>query len=168
MNTAANHIRLHFLKESDIRYVITKGGESPGVIPGYAEVWYNIRGRRRAHTDDLQKWILDVAKGAALMSQTRMEYQILASNYELLPSRPLAKTGLELMKLIGLPTLTEEDHKFGDPFVRSIGKEPFEGKFSYAGRLLPDPDFSKTFPNIFQTGGSNDVNNISWKILASL
>jgi aminobenzoyl-glutamate utilization protein B len=164
MNTAANHIRLHFLKESDIRYVITKGGESPGVIPAYAEVWYTIRGRRRAHTEELQKWILDVAKGAALMSQTRMEYQILGATYELVTNRPLAKMGLELMKQIGLPQYTEEDHKFGESFVRSLGKQPFEGKFTYARRFVPDPDFNKVFPDVFQGWGSSDANNISWKV----
>jgi aminobenzoyl-glutamate utilization protein B len=164
MNAGANLIRPHLDKEVGIRYVITKGGESLGVIPAYAENLYRLNARRRAQAEDLEKWVMDLAKGAALMTQTKVEAQILTATYELLLSRSLSRVGYDFMKLLGPPPFKEDDHKFGEPFMKSIGKELVQGKFSFAGRIEALPDFSKVFPDVFLAGGSNDLNNISWKI----
>ncbi len=72
MNIGMNYMREHVVQEARIMYVITKGGEVPNNVPPDAEVWYFIRAPRRTQVDHIWNWMQDVAKGAALMTQTKM------------------------------------------------------------------------------------------------
>jgi aminobenzoyl-glutamate utilization protein B len=159
MDVGANFMREHVIQEARIHYVITKGGEAPNVVPNIAEVWYFFRAPRRAQVDAMRTWLIDIAKGAALMTQTKMEYQILTAVYERLPNKTLAQMGDQIAKLVGPPSFTAEDQQFGDAVIKSMGKQPSGEAFSTAVRT---PDFSKTFPDVEVGKASSDVNH-SWR-----
>jgi aminobenzoyl-glutamate utilization protein B len=105
MNAGANFMREHVVQEARIHYVITKGGEAPNIVPPFAEVWYYFRAPRRAQVDDMRAWLIDIAKGAGLMTQTRMEYQLLTAVYERLTNKALAQMGDQVVRLwVRLPS----------------------------------------------------------------
>jgi aminobenzoyl-glutamate utilization protein B len=161
MNIGMNFVREHVIQEARLHYVITNGGQAPNVVPPDAEVWYFIRSPRRTQVDEIWKWMQDVAKGAALMTQTTMTNKILAATWEVLPNKFLAKVGDANIKAIGAPAFTPEDQKFGEEILKSLGKEVKGETFD---TTITAPDLSKTFPNVTVRAGSTDEGNVSWMI----
>jgi aminobenzoyl-glutamate utilization protein B len=159
MNIAMNYMREHVIQEARIHYVITKGGEVPNVVPAETEVWYFFRSPRRSQVDHIWNWMQDVAKGAALMTQTTMSHKLLCATWEVLPNKVLAKAGDANAKAIGAPPFTAEDQKFGAEIIKSLGRE-LKGD-AFDTKITP-PDLSRTFPNVFPTKGSTDEANVSW------
>jgi aminobenzoyl-glutamate utilization protein B len=159
MDAGANFMREHVVQEARIHYVITKGGEAPNVVPNFAEVWYYFRAPRRAQVDEMRAWIIDIAKGAALMTQTKMEYQILTAVYERLTNRALAQMGDQAAKAVGAPPFGPDDQKFGEQVIQSLGRKTEGEAFS---TNIVTPDFSKTFPSVEFGKASADL-NYTWR-----
>ncbi len=160
MNVAANYMREHVVPGAKISYTITKTSEVPSIVPAFSESWYTIRAQRRTQLDPMRAWLIDIAKGAALMTQTRMEYQVIVGVYEYLPNKTLNMMGDQIAKMIGPPPFTETDQQFGRAAAREMGK-PLQGE-AYSSKIT-SPDFSKTFPGIEFVGASMDV-NYTWKV----
>jgi len=161
MNIAMNYMREHVIQEARISYVITKGGEAPNVVPADAEVWYFIRAPRRAQVDQIWDWMQDVAKGAALMSQTKMSHKLLCATWETLPNKVLSKIGDANAIAIGGPPFTAEDQKFGEEVIKSLGREVKGDAFA---TTITSPNLSKTFPNVNIFSYSTDQGNVSWVV----
>ncbi len=160
MNVAANYMREHVVPGAKISYTITKTSEVPSIVPAFAESWYTIRAQRRAQLDPMRDWLVDIAKGAALMTQTRMEYQVIVGVYEYLPNKTLSIMGNEIATLIGPPPFTAEDQQFGQATAKAMDK-PLQTE-AYSSKITT-PDFTKTFPNVEFVGASMDV-NYTWKV----
>ena len=161
MNLGMEFMREHLIQEARIHYVIPRGGDTPNNVPPFAETYYFIRSPRWAQVEHIWKWMQDVAKGAALMTQTKMAYQILTVTYEKLTNRTLAKMGDEMVKLVGAPNFTPEEQQFGAAVIKSIGKEWKGEPFSTE---ITTPNFAATFPNVPIIKASNDQGNVSWRI----
>ena len=73
MNTGVNFLREHVIQDARIHYVIEKGGDQPNVVPAYARSWYYIRAPEREQLEFIYDWILDIAKGAAMMTRTEVK-----------------------------------------------------------------------------------------------
>ncbi len=159
MDVGANFMREHVPQETRIHYIISKGGDAPNVVPPFAEVWYFIRAPRRAQVNHIRAWLIDISKGAALMTQTKTEYQILTAVYEYLPNRALATMGDEVVKLVGTPAFTAEDQKFGEIILNAMGKKSEGEPFS---TRVTTPDFTRTFPDVPNSKASTDV-NYTWR-----
>jgi aminobenzoyl-glutamate utilization protein B len=159
MNVGMNYMREHVVQEARIMYVITKGGEVPNNVPPDAEVWYFIRAPRRTQVDHIWKWMQDVAKGAALMTQTQMTHKILAATWEVLPNKALVRIGNANAAAVGAPSFTPEDQKFGEAVIKSLGKEVKGEAFD---TTVTPPDLNQTFPNVFVVKASSDQGNVSW------
>jgi len=159
MDIGMNFMREHVLQEARISYIITKGGEVPNVVPAEAEVWYFIRSPRRAQVDQIWSWMQDVAKGAALMSQTEVGHKILAATWEVLPNKVLGEVGDFNATAIGAPPFTPEDQKFGEEIISSLGKEVRGLAFD---TTITHPDFTRTFPDVSVFPASTDQGNVSW------
>jgi len=159
LNIGMNYMREHVVQEARIMYVITKGGEVPNNVPPDAEVWYFIRAPRRTQVDQIWNWMQDVAKGAALMTQTKMSYNILAATWEVLPNKALSKMGDANVTAIGAPSFSPEDQKFGEAIIKSLGKEV---KGSAFDTTITHPDLNKTFPDVYVVKASSDQGNVSW------
>jgi aminobenzoyl-glutamate utilization protein B len=159
MDIAMNFMREHVIQEARIHYVITQGGAAPNVVPPDAEVWYFIRAPRRTQVDEIWKWMQDVAKGAALMTQTTMSYKLLAATWEVLPNKALGKLGEANIKAVGTPQFTPEDQKFGEEILKSLGKEVKGDVFD---TTITFADLTRTFPNLKIVPASTDEGNVNW------
>ena len=159
MDVGMNFMREHVIQEARIHYVITNGGQVPNVVPPDAEVWYFIRSPRRSQVDQIWNWMEDVAKGAALMTQTTMSYKLLCATWESLPNKVLCKLGDTNARAIGGPPFTHEDQKFGEEIIKSLGGQ-VKGE-AFDSTITP-PDLSRTFPNVSLNMASTDQGNVSW------
>jgi aminobenzoyl-glutamate utilization protein B len=159
MDIGMNFMREHVIQEARIHYVITNGGQAPNVVPPDAEVWYFIRAPRRTQVDQIWGWMQDVAKGAALMTQTTTSNKLLAATWEVLPNKVLIKFGEANIKAVGTPQFTPEDQKFGEEILKSLGKEVKGETFD---TTITSADLTKTFPNLKVMPASTDEGNVNW------
>lgn len=70
MNIGANFMREHILPSSRVHYIITQGGAQVNSVPDTAEVLYNLRAESTQVLLANTAWLLDIARGASLMTQT--------------------------------------------------------------------------------------------------
>ncbi len=77
MNVGVNYLREHVIQEARIHYVTTNGGGALNVVPPEAQVWYYARAPRREDVDDIFERVNKAAAGAAMMTETRYELEIL-------------------------------------------------------------------------------------------
>ena len=123
MNVGVNYMREHVIQEARIHYVIEKGGTQPNIVPDYARSWYYIRAPERDQVEYIYKWILDIAKGAALMTRTELKVEFMGGLYNLIPNRTIAELIVRNMREIGLPKYSEEELEFLRQIAKTIPQE---------------------------------------------
>jgi len=171
MNIGVNFLREHLIPESRIHYVIEAGGGQPNVVPPYARSWYLIRAPERYQVDEMYKRILDIAKGAELMTGTTHQVEFLKAIYNKIPSRTLSELVTSNMREIGAPEYTDEELKFAEEIAKSIPKEDKMETLRKSKRPgweeLMDVLIDQTIPDAWNEGepgrGSTDVADVSWQ-----
>lgn len=74
MNVGANYLREHVIQEARFHYAVTNtGGISPNVVQPDAEVLYLIRAPKLNQVEDIFRRICNIARGAALMTETKVK-----------------------------------------------------------------------------------------------
>jgi aminobenzoyl-glutamate utilization protein B len=109
MDVGINYMREHVIQEARIHCVITEGGQAPNVVPPYAQVWYYVRAPNRQQLDPIYAWMLDIARGAALMTGTTFDIEFVTGCYDTLPNDTIARLLLEKLKQVGPPQFTDEE-----------------------------------------------------------
>lgn len=93
MSVGCNYLREHVIPEVRIHYAyIDAGGTSPNVVQDNATVRYEIRAPFSSQLDELFERVKDVARGAALMTGTKMDCELAMAFTEYVP-QPRAGTG---------------------------------------------------------------------------
>ena len=123
MNVGANYLREHVIEKARIHYVITNGGVAPNIVPDYAEVWYYVRAPKRFEVREISARLNKIAQGAAMMTETTMEYELVAGYYDVIANRVLGKLMHNNMVEVGPPKFTEEDYEFGSKLASLTSKE---------------------------------------------
>ncbi|UQZ89766.1 amidohydrolase [Deltaproteobacteria bacterium Smac51] len=121
MNVGANYLREHMVDQDRLHYVITNGGLAPNIVPAEAEVWYYVRSPHDAELASLFSRLVNVARGAALMTETEMEYNLIGGCYNTLPNKVLGNL-LEknLMDFAGSPGFDADDLAFAKKIQDSL------------------------------------------------
>jgi len=155
MNFMTNLMREHVEEDSRIHYVITKGGEAPNVVPAFAEVYCYIRHPKRTEVNAMWERLVNNAKGAALGTDTRMEYEVIGGVYEILVNKPLAAAMNENLKSVGGFALTADEKEFGRKIQTTLSNPPpLESTASIE-------DFNSPSDENY---GSTDVADVSWVV----
>jgi aminobenzoyl-glutamate utilization protein B len=153
MNVATNFLREHLHFTHRMHYVIPRGGEAPNVVPDQASVWYYLRGSDE-RTPEMFERVLDCAKGAALASGTKLaEVRIIAATHQAHHNQALATLIDENIKLVGMPSWSQEENTFAIRFQASLGSAA-KGMPTEVGRLSP-PE------RVFVGGASSDHGDVT-------
>jgi len=171
MNIGVNYLREHIVEKARIHYVIEEGGGQPNVVPPYARSWYLIRAPEVDQVEALYQRIIEIAKGAALMTGTTYKVEFIKAIYNKIPNRTLSEVVTANLREIGAPTYTEEEMKFAE----EIGKTISTGDKREVLRKSKRPNWEKlmevlidrTIPDPWDEGevspGSTDVADVSWQ-----
>jgi aminobenzoyl-glutamate utilization protein B len=170
MNIGANYLREHIITDARIHYVITQGGLAPNIVPEFAEVWYFVRAPQRHQVDEIYERLVNIAHGAAQMTETAMQIEFLSGIYNTLANETVAGVMHENLEKVGPPKFTSDDIEFAKSMSESISiKEKRQTLQRYGGDIAESlmgkylcdiiiPPFGKG-----QTmGGSTDVADVSW------
>ncbi len=123
MNVGVNYLREHVADDVRIHYAYTSDCGPANIVPAYASTNYFIRSGKRAKTEDVSRRVDDCARGAALMTGTRVEIELAASNKEMKVNRTLAEIFYHAMEQTALPIYTEKELEFARNVSRQAGLE---------------------------------------------
>ena len=121
MNVGVNYLREHVADDVRMHYTYTNTDGPANIVPDYASTNYFIRSGRRDRTEDASRRVDDCARGAALMTGTRVEIELVTSNREMKVNRALAELFYEAMEQIPLPEHTEEELEFARKISEAAG-----------------------------------------------
>lgn len=155
MNHMVNLLREHVPQETRIHYVITRGGEAPNVVPAFAEAFYYVRNPDVANVKTIFEKVVKAAEGAAMGTNTEMEYEVIHGLYNVLPNETLARLmHNNLVKVGGVEysaTDTEFAKKILDTYSIDVSLEDAQKIEEFVVREKG-------------TGGSTDVGDVSWLV----
>lgn len=110
MNVGVQFLREHVPEDTRIHYAVTDaGGASPNVVQARAEAVYLVRSPRLADLEGIKQRVIDCARGAAIMTGTRMEVEFVKACSNILPNTALEELLVSSMHAIGVPRYTEEE-----------------------------------------------------------
>ncbi|MFQ5633476.1 MAG: peptidase dimerization domain-containing protein, partial [bacterium] len=158
MNTGWNFRREHLRLPQRSHYIISNGGDQPNVVPSKASVWYYFRELDYEHIKRMWDIGNNMAKGAAMMADTEVEWRILGSAWPRHFSKPIAEAMWENIAQVGLPEWSEDDQALAKALQEEIGSRNQDGLRTKLG----EPPQPSNRPNM--GGGSDDIGDISWTV----
>jgi len=120
MDIGVNYLREHIIPQARIHSVITNGGTVPNIVPDYSQVWYYVRAPQKDQVENIYRRVLDIAKGAALMSGTKFTLEFLTSCNDFMPNNVITEFILEQMKKIKPPHFTEKEKLKTSKYCKSF------------------------------------------------
>jgi len=126
-----NYLREHIIPEARIHGVITSGGSAPNVVPSYAQAWYFVRAPRRDQVEEIYQRVLDIIRGATLMTGTTSDLEFLTACYNYLPNDVIGEIMLEKMKRVGPPKFSDEDKTFAKQLIATLSPGELEKSLRY-------------------------------------
>jgi aminobenzoyl-glutamate utilization protein B len=150
-NLMVNMMREHVPQDARIHYVITAGGSAPNVVPDAAEVFYYVRHPTAAGVKEIWARVEDAARGAALGTGTKVEWEIIHGNHPLLINETLAKMVDANLRQVGGVQYTKEEAAFAKRVYAS---------FEAPDRKLGDESAIEPYQKALGYG-STDVGDVS-------
>ncbi|HRC54125.1 MAG TPA: amidohydrolase [Bacillota bacterium] len=171
MNSGVERMREHMRPECRVHYVISYGGGAPNVVPDYAQNFFDVRAKDIAELKKMRQWVQDIAKGAALMTQTHFEELFLGCAANVIPNRVIAQTFHSVMEEIGAPKWSEEELEFAQTmqqqFEPELVEQAVESLEESGATLGQEHLFDTQVPYSDEIGegkGSTDVGDVSWVV----
>jgi aminobenzoyl-glutamate utilization protein B len=156
MDAMVNMMREHIPQETRIHYVITNGGKAPNIVPDYAEVYYYVRHPKKDEVKSIFERVVKAAEGAALGTETTMEYEIIGGTHDLLINKTLGEVMQKNLEKVGGVTYTPEEIEFAKKIQSTFTfKAPAIEKAATVSPIKMNSDAG---------GGSTDVGDVSYAV----
>lgn len=153
MNNMVNMMREHVPQETRIHYVITSGGSAPNVVPDFAEVYYYVRNPDPDNVQSLFDRVVKAAQGAAMGTETEMDYEVIHGIYAVLPNETAQRVMYDNLVAVGGIEYTPQEREFAEILRQSLTDPP------------PVESAREIQPYRFtRSGGSTDVGDVSWVV----
>lgn len=164
MNVGANYLREHLPREVMFHYSILGNGIAPNTVPDRCQSWYMMRAPKRVQLDEAFPRLVDVAKGAAMMTGTTLEkVEVLGGGNEVIVNQTLADLFVKNMNELGGPAFTKEDYAFAKKITDQLtpeqklrGAQAFQIPPEYYDKDLLDKIVAKTSNDVFPISGDAD------------
>ena len=177
MSVGCNYLREHIEDGQRIHYAYADaGGTAPNVVPDYARVKYEVRSATVKQMKALFGRVVKVAQGAALMTETRMEFEVTMAFSDSCNNSVLAKVASACLEEVGAPAWEEADYALAKAFLDSYDSDnlsairaELEEKYgSEAAALWERPLHSGVIPYGSEPahveGGSTDVGDVTYTV----
>ncbi len=178
MNVGVQFLREHIIDDARVHYsILDAGGASPNVVQPTASALYLIRAPRNDQVIEIYKRVNKIAQGAALMTETEVEYSISKACSNLIPNSTISKQIFENMQNTPQPEYTQEDFDNADQIRDTLDDKDNLGVLNKAFESLsnekqhemrkfldkPLRDFViPRFEGEVSMPGSSDVGDVSW------
>ena len=170
MNVGVNYMREHMPSDARIHYAyLDAGGVAPNVVQGTAKVRYAIRARDLIGMNALIARVRKIADGAALMTETKVEAQVVSAVSNLLGNEPLEEAMQRVFDRLGGPAFDETDRAFAARIQATLSDEDIRSAYRRQGiPVRPDTPLSDWVIPRGVNGeamlGSTDVGDVAWAV----
>ncbi len=164
MDVGWNFKREHLKPTQRSHYVITDGGDQPNVVPSKASVWYYFRERNYTDIKNMYQAGINIAKGAALMTDTKMKYQILGTAWPGYFNKPIAEVMHTNIEKVGMPNWSSEDQQLAKAVQKLVDAPATDQNGKVINGLTTSIDSLKGSVPFSWGGGSDDIADISWNV----
>ncbi len=103
------YLREHLTADVRVHYCIDHGGTAMNIIPDFAEASYGVRANTVESALDVKRRVLNVAKGAALMTETELEVEDVSGCCDTLNNGVLGQLMDECLRAVEFEPWTEEE-----------------------------------------------------------
>jgi aminobenzoyl-glutamate utilization protein B len=180
MNVGVNYLREHTINEARIHYAYADaGGTAPNVVQDRTLLKYEVRSPKSAQAKELFARVVNIARGASLMTDTRMDYEVTMAFSDYIPNDALARVADECMREIGAPQWDEEDYALARAFLATYNEETLAvikekiaetygaGKVDEIMKRPLDSTVQPYDPSKIEiSGGSTDVGDVTYAVPA--
>lgn len=178
MSVGVNYLREHMIDQARIHYAYgDAGGISPNVVQDRALIKYEVRSPKVKQVKELFERVVNVGKGAAMMTETEVDYEITMAFSDYIPNAVLAEIANKAFMEVGPPQWNQEDYDlakkylstYGDSAMKSI-KEEITSEYGEEKLedILKQPLDSWVHPfdskNQAYVSGSTDVGDVSYAV----
>lgn len=144
MNVGCNYLREHMIDAARIHYAYSDaGGSAPNVVQSCAVIKYEVRAPKVSQVQELFTRVVDVAKGAALMTGTKMQYEITMAFSDYTANRTLGAVVDQCFRELGAPDWTEEDYALAAGFLRTYPRSTMAGIREKLGTYFAPEELDK-------------------------
>ena len=155
MNVGVNYLREHVKSDARMHYAyLNDGGDAPNIVPAAATLLYALRAPESSYVAELYDRVSDVAKGAALMTGTRVSCRTVSAYAELLSVPAMEELMMETMQEAEKPDYTDDDYAYAARFAADHASPSIETAILPADQSI----------NL----GSTDVGDVSWQVPTGL
>lgn len=153
MDIGFDKLREHLRPTYRGHRTITHGGVQPNIIPDMGQIWWFIRDASGPWAKENFDKLVNIGKGAALMTGTTMEMEPYGAAWPSLGNKAIAEAVQKNIDLVGMPNWSEEENKFARELQKSQGQK----EVGLPTKVLP------LAPGR-QNSSSNDIGDITWVV----
>ncbi len=178
MNVGVNYLREHMIDSARIHYAYTDaGGTAPNVVQAHAVIKYEVRAPKVAQMMELFERVARVAKGAAMMTDTTLNYQVSMAFSDYTPNKALAAVMDRALQDVGAPAWTEEDYALAAKFLNTYNETTMVEIRRSLAETFPDADIDALVKKPLHSGvipfnknetryraGSTDVGDVGYAV----
>ena len=155
MNVGVNYLREHVKSDARMHYAyLNDGGDAPNIVPAAATLLYALRAPESSYVAELYDRVSDVAKGAALMTGTRVSCRTVSAYAELLSVPAMEALMMEAMQEAEKPEYADDDYEYAARFAADQASPSIDTTILPADQSI----------NL----GSTDVGDVSWQVPTGL
>ena len=169
MSVGVNYLREHVPQDARIHYAyLDAGGPAPNVVQANAKVRYSIRALQLSTMLDLVERVHNVAKGAALMTDTKVEMRVFSAVSNMLGNETLESLMQDVLDQMGGVPFDDADRAYASAIQATLSPEEIGQPFRRAGVPAQESPLCDWVVPRKQPGevmiGSTDVADVSWAV----
>ncbi len=153
-------LREHLTSDVRIHYCITDGGVASNIIPDYAAANYTVRAKDMESALEVLRRLKNVAEGAALMTDTTLEFEQTSGCYDTLNNGVLGELMQRCLEQTEFEPWSEDDLALAKALNDSRG--PLAERLSKAFGLAPGSQLATGVcaPNFAREMASTDAGDV--------
>ena len=169
-NVGVNYLREHMPSDARIHYALLDGGGvAPNVVQAKAAVRYAVRARTLAEMVPLVERVKNVARGAALMTETSLDIKIISAVSNLMPNGPLEQAMQANFDRLGAPAWDDADRALAAEIRATLEPDDIAAPYRRTGlKIRRDEVLAEAIYPLGLRGepliGSTDVGDVSWVV----
>jgi len=153
MDIGMDKLREHLRPTYRAHRTITHGGVQPNIIPEMGQIWWFVRDATGPWAKENFDKLVNIGKGAALMTGTTMEMEPYGAAWPSLGNKAIAEAVQKNIEMVGMPKWTEEENNFAKELQKSMGQKDI-GLSEKPAPLVTGR----------QGSSSNDIGDITWVV----